>query len=301
MLAANQNKPIRICQNRCQRGLTTTETQSTTPLADVNVDTATEQSSPASSQGEAPKPRRASKSRDVEQLRALMSKAFPNDKAFVESWLEYKWKDDNLLKHALYDQVPSLPDSTNRLVLSNQQQLALIGDKMLEACYYVHNYPLPTSRSLAGPFSMLVTNSRLATIAHSVGLMKQLKSGGYMSATADSPKSVWTRKPATIVEAILGSVFMDADKDLNEFKRVLSNFFSRDEAERARGNVLDLEVVKTFRSVAAPHKLERSKIKSEHRKSRRDPQSQRKKAQTEESNGPVKTEAQAAEAPAPLP
>lgn len=269
------------CSKRWQRGIA--HAAQAVHDRDIKLEPAGKQSSEADWQIEPERHRADFKG----QSRGKVSEYFSNDKAFVERWLEYKWKDDDLLQHALYQKIPTSRDGRHLNLVSNQQQLALIGDRVIEACYYIHNYPLPTDRSLSGPFASLKTNNCLATIAYRAGLVHQLKRNGH-SYNTGGPSSDSTHRTATLAEAILGSVYMDSGNDMDVFKRVLSIFYSRDEAEKVRGDVLDLDVVLTFRSVPGPHKVAKrnaaARAGERKTKKRRDSDPEKTK-QDEESRG----------------
>ncbi|KAF7194986.1 Ribonuclease 3 [Pseudocercospora fuligena] len=157
----------------------------------------------------------------------------------VEAITKYNFRDDEYLKAALRSGNAPLHGQP---IYRCQQQLAIIGDALLKLIYFTHNFPDSTGGSLNGPYDFISSNAALAFTAWNNGLAKAMEATVPQATRAKyGESSIKSAKVAvaTMVEAIIGAVFLDSEKDLSVTKQVIENILARSEQELASGKVLD--------------------------------------------------------------
>ncbi|KXT01131.1 hypothetical protein AC578_10895 [Pseudocercospora eumusae] len=167
------------------------------------------------------------------------SSNFHSRRARVEVVTGYKFRDDEYLKAALR---PGNAPLHGEPIYRCQQQLAIIGDALLKLIYFTHNFPDSSEGSLNGPFDSISSNAALAFTAWNNGLAKAMDTTVPRANRAKyGESSIKSAKVAvaTMVEAVIGAVFLDSEQDLSVTKQAIENVLARSEQELASGKVLD--------------------------------------------------------------
>lgn len=101
-----------------------------------------------------------------------------------------------------------------------QKYLAIIGDTVLKGAYYIQNFPYQHLSALHAPFGKISSNDALAGIMFDSGLLQSIcpaPQNGYRT------EKIATWDIATILEAIIGAVYMDSGKDYITSRSVIES------------------------------------------------------------------------------
>lgn len=153
---------------------------------------------------------------------------FASHKAFIEELVGYTFQDDHWLKQAL------TLDSARQKGDVSQSRMALIGDANLRQVYYTSNCHYMGKKSFCGAFSLLGSNNSLAYCASIWGLGELGSDLGYPKLTSGEGAVRY----GTLVEAILGAVFMDSSQNYKDIERAVMRLLSYTEQDRDAGTSL---------------------------------------------------------------
>lgn len=175
-------------------------------------------------------------------------KAFAVHKKAIESLIGYTFRKDQLLKEAIALKINS---STGKRGLHyTQLHLALIGDSNLRQVFYTHNFPYTGRANLTKAFDALGSNNSLAYAASVWGLPDLLREFGWPECTS----RVSAKYFGSLVEAIVGAVYIDSNKSYEHTRTAIMNLLSYTEASRTAGTSLDPATIKSRPIPGAPHR-----------------------------------------------
>ena len=179
---------------------------------------------------ENPKPRTLK----PETFNPTMTVPSNNANASVQAIIDHVFKDPALLAEALHAAGTNYQNIQGRFVLGDNKRLALLGDSVLHLALVDHWYPQGGTRSILKPgmiprpttadlhlgdsnniVQRIGSNANLCIIGRQVGLESHIiVPASHFGAVSD--KTV-----ATTVEALLGAVFLDTDKNIDAVKSVM--------------------------------------------------------------------------------
>ncbi|PPJ60402.1 hypothetical protein CBER1_08004 [Cercospora berteroae] len=136
-------------------------------------------------------------------------KRLPEHIAKLERLTEHRFNDPDYARAALWS---SILEMDGKDVHTTQAQLAQIGDATLRALYYTHHLPNIT-KTLQVQFNTVASNVHLAQVFDALQLQQ-------LSIHIDNSSVPWRK--GTLVEAIIGAVFLDSGLDMTAADRAIS-------------------------------------------------------------------------------
>ncbi|KAG7002085.1 IMP-specific 5'-nucleotidase 1 [Physcia stellaris] len=137
----------------------------------------------------------------------------------VQDIIAYQFNDLSLLTEAL--QAPGSPIryAGTRAIPDGNKRLALLGDTVLELALLEHWYEGGSPRGAGHSYTEIEgNNNRLAMVARQHGLE------AYVNNDPSRRGAVANSTLANTVEAILGAVYLDSNKDIDIVKAVMRIF-----------------------------------------------------------------------------
>ncbi|KAK5130379.1 hypothetical protein LTR08_002171 [Meristemomyces frigidus] len=138
-----------------------------------------------------------------------MAQTLAQAKALIERLAGYRFRNENILLEAI--------DTTGLRVAQSNQRLALLGDATVKQVLLDEWYPSGSSKGTGNTIiSTVGSNDNLATVARNCGLHTcVITHPGHRGAVSQGTL-------ATMVEAIIGAVYVDSDKNMTAVRAVMS-------------------------------------------------------------------------------
>ena len=153
--------------------------------------------------------------------------------AALQEQIEYKFKNPKWLVWAI-----SRTEAVHsgEYIPDMQRYLAIIGDSVLKGAYYIQNFPYQHLSALHGPFAKISSNDALAGIMFDSGLLQLIYPGPHNGYIVER---IATWSIATMLEAIVGAVYMDSGKDYVDTRSVIESILELAGINAKDGSPLD--------------------------------------------------------------